>query len=73
MKVTRSRLSSKAQTVIPKAIRERLGLQPGDYVRFCVEGDKVVLERAQDERDDDAFAAFTEWHSDADESAFATL
>ena len=38
-------MSSKGQTVIPKAIRERLGLQPGDAVDFVVQDDGDVVLR----------------------------
>ena len=40
-----STMSSKGQTVIPKAIRERLGLQPGDAVDFVVQDDGEVVLR----------------------------
>lgn len=40
-----STMSSKGQTVIPKAIRERLGLQPGDAVDFVVQDDGDVVLR----------------------------
>ncbi len=37
-------LTSKGQTTIPKEIRERLNLKPGDRIEFVVEdGDRVVL------------------------------
>lgn len=42
-----STITSKGQTTIPKEIRERLHLQPGDRVDFVVEEDgRVVLEPA---------------------------
>jgi len=37
-------LSSKGQVTIPRAIRERLRLQPGDRVMFVVREDEVLLE-----------------------------
>jgi antitoxin PrlF len=40
-----STMSSKGQTVIPKAIRERLGLQPGDALDFVVQDDGDVILR----------------------------
>ena len=40
-----STMSSKGQTVIPKTIRERLGLQPGDAVDFVVQDDGDVVLR----------------------------
>lgn len=38
-------LSSKGQTIIPKAIRDRLGLKPGDAIDFIVQEDGDVLIR----------------------------
>jgi antitoxin PrlF len=68
-----SRLTSKAQTVIPKAVREKLGLKPGDLLRYVVEGNRIVIEKVRAEAEDDPFAAFTEWASEADEQAFKSL
>ena len=68
-----SRLTSKSQTVIPKAVREKLGLKPGDLVRYVFEGRRVVIERAKTEADDDPFATFNEWAGDADEKAYRSL
>jgi antitoxin PrlF len=40
-------LTSKGQTTIPKEIRERLGLAPGDKLDFVVDADgRVVLRPA---------------------------
>ncbi|MDE8347786.1 MAG: AbrB/MazE/SpoVT family DNA-binding domain-containing protein [Acidocella sp.] len=41
-----SKLTSKAQTTIPQAVRHELGLQPGDILGFVIEGDRVILCRA---------------------------
>ncbi len=37
-----STLSSKGQTTIPGAVRKRLGLEPGDTVRFEVTAEGIV-------------------------------
>jgi len=37
------RIGTKGQVVIPKELRDRLGLQPGSAVDFAVEGDHIVL------------------------------
>jgi AbrB family looped-hinge helix DNA binding protein len=43
-------LTSKGQTVIPKAIREKLGLKPGDTIDFILQenGDILIRPAAQD-------------------------
>jgi len=38
-------LTSKGQTVIPKAIRDHLGLQPGDSLDFVVQDSGEVMIR----------------------------
>ncbi len=45
-------MSSKGQTVIPKAIRERLGLRPGDALDFVIQddGDVVIRPALEDVR-----------------------
>lgn len=68
-----SKITSKSQTVIPKAVREKLGLKPGDFLRYRMEGDSVVLERATGDADDDPFAVFNEWSGEADEKAYCNL
>lgn len=68
-----SKLSSKAQTVVPREIRERLGLKPGDTVRYRVTEAGVLIEKARSEPDEDPFATFTEWASPEDDLAFAEL
>jgi antitoxin PrlF len=73
MNAPMSRITSKAQTVIPKAVRERLGLKPGDLLRYVVKGDRVVIERVADAAEDDPFATFTEWASAADGKAYGSL
>lgn len=40
-----STLTSKGQTTLPKPVRDRLGLAPGDKVRYLVLGDEVRIVR----------------------------
>jgi antitoxin PrlF len=38
-----SAITSKGQTTIPKAVREHLGLKPGDRVKFFVHPDGTIV------------------------------
>lgn len=68
-----SKLTSKAQTTIPQAVRNALHLKEGDEIAYTIEGGRVVLTRAAPEITDDPFATFNEWTSDADRRAYGGL
>lgn len=68
-----SKLTSKAQTTIPQAVRMALGLHEGDEIAYSIENGRVILTRAPVDKPDDPFHAFTEWDSDADRRAYADL
>ncbi|MGC1776937.1 MAG: AbrB family transcriptional regulator [Xanthobacteraceae bacterium] len=68
-----SKLSVKSQTVIPREIRRRLALKPGDTLRYRLTEAGVLLEKAAMNEADDPFAAFSEWASEADEKAYGGL
>lgn len=40
------RVGPKGQVVIPKALRDELGIEPGDEVTFWRDGDHVAVRRA---------------------------
>ena len=65
-----SKASVKSQTVIPREVRERLRLKPGDMLRYCLTAKGVLLDKAP-ARDGDV--AFSEWSSEADEKAYKDL
>ncbi|MEO5338629.1 MAG: type II toxin-antitoxin system PrlF family antitoxin [Magnetospirillum sp. WYHS-4] len=46
MRIT-SRVTSKAQTTVPMAVRAALGVGPGDEISYAIEGDRVVLTKAE--------------------------
>lgn len=46
-----SRLTSKGQVTVPKAVRHHLGVRPGDAVDFAIVGERVEL-RKEAEADD---------------------
>lgn len=68
-----SKLSSKAQTTIPRPVRAALRLGEGDELVYQIEGDCVILTKARQEPIDDPFAAFGEWASEADQRAYDSL
>lgn len=67
-----STLTSKSQTVIPKEVRARMGLKPGDSVRYIIKDHAVQIEKVVSEGVD-PFASFCEWQSQADARAFDHL
>lgn len=70
-----SRITSKAQTTVPRAVRKALGIAPGDEIAWEIEGDRVILSRVEEATDPfvNNFSTFTEWADDLDEVAFANL
>jgi AbrB family looped-hinge helix DNA binding protein len=47
----RTRISSKGQVVIPKEIRDRLRLKPGEELTVARHGHRIVLEQARPQVD----------------------
>ncbi len=39
----RTRLSTKGQLVLPQALRDKLGLRPGDPLDASIEGERIIL------------------------------
>ena len=68
-----SRLSSRSQTVIPKPIRERLGIGPGDLIAFEERAGEIVIRPVREPARDDPLATFGEWSSEVDEETYAGL
>jgi antitoxin PrlF len=66
-----SKITSKAQTTIPLAVRKALGLRAGDSLTYVIEDGRVILMRSEAASADDPFAAFTEWAGEADSRAYA--
>jgi antitoxin PrlF len=53
-----STITAKGQTTVPKAIRDALGLVSGDRIAFRVEGEAILVTRADDVDDDPVLGAF---------------
>jgi antitoxin PrlF len=69
-----SRLTSKAQTTIPQAVRAALHLKEGDELVYRIEDDRVILtKKPGQEEHDDPFRTFSEWDSVADRKAYGKL
>jgi AbrB family looped-hinge helix DNA binding protein len=41
------RVTSKGQVTIPKEVRDKLGIEPGDEVAFREEGEAIILEKTE--------------------------
>ena len=68
-----SRISSKSQTTVPQAVRNALGLREGDELVYDIRAGRVTLTKARTTAQDDPFATFLEWDSEADRQAYANL
>ncbi len=74
-----SKLTSKAQTTIPQAVRTALGVKPGDEIAYAIEDGHVLLTKAASTKPgrgapfEDPFAAFREWDTPEDDEAFGDL
>lgn len=68
-----SKLTSKAQTTIPLPLRTALRLAAGDELAYTIDGDRVILSKADRAPADDPFATFGGWSSDADRRGYAGL
>jgi antitoxin PrlF len=70
-----SKLSVKAQTVLPLAVREHLHVGPGDEIEYDLREGFVLVRpvKRPPKPNDDPFRLFTEWASPADEAAYDDL
>ncbi len=71
-----SRITSKSQTTIPRAVRAALGINPGDELAYEIKDGTVTLKRVAAEAKDPFLAnisTFTEWESEADRIGYANL
>ena len=74
-----SKLTSKAQTTIPRSVRSALGVAAGDEIAYVIEAGRVILTKAparvgQDgDPWKDPFSIFWEWSSPEDREDFAEL
>lgn len=64
----------KSQTVVPKEVRAALGVGPGDQIGYTISNGRVLLTALKGPQpQDDPFARFDEWASEADIEGYASL
>ncbi|MGO9004870.1 MAG: AbrB/MazE/SpoVT family DNA-binding domain-containing protein [Beijerinckiaceae bacterium] len=70
-----SKLTSKAQTTIPRPVRVALHLEEGDELVYEIAQSRVILTKAKGDAAtiDNPFATFEEWDSEADRKAYGEL
>lgn len=68
-----SKVTSKAQTTIPQAVRDALRVRAGDELAYRIERGRVILTKAGGAPADDPFATFGEWASENDKRAYGDL
>lgn len=68
-----SKPTGKAQTTIPQPVRTALHQEEGDEIACSIEGERVILTRAELAVSNDPFVTFGEWNSEADRRAYADL
>jgi len=68
-----SKVSVKSQTVLPREVRDRLHVGPGDRLRYVIDDQGVRIEKGATHEEDDPFATFSEWASQADQEDYADL
>lgn len=71
-----SKITSKGQVTVPKAIRQALKAEAGDVIVYEVQGNTVTLRKARpfDAEWHDALATqLDEWNSPADNEAWSDL
>lgn len=69
-----SKLTSKAQTTIPRSVRTALRLELGDELLYQIDWGRVILSKVGHRgKAVDPFHTFREWGSEADTRAYAKL
>ena len=68
-----SKITSKAQTTIPRPVREALRVREGDEIAYKIERGRVIVTKAARMANDDPFATFGEWASENDRRAYGDL
>ena len=68
-----SKITSKAQTTIPRSVREALRVREGDEIVYKIERGRVIVTKAARGANEDPFATFGEWDSENDRRVYGDL
>ena len=71
-----SQITQKYQATIPKAVREKLGIEKGDYISFEIQEGGVLIKKVSSidwEYLESVSDTLSEWSSEADEKAYHHL
>lgn len=68
-----SRIDASFRVVVPKAVRERLKLRPGDWISYRFVESGVAVEKVESLPVGGPLAHFDEWASAEDDAAYADL
>lgn len=68
-----SKITSKAQTTVPRSVRAALRLGVGDTIIYTIDGDQVSISKAVASTAASPTAAYDEWDSDSDRRAYDKL
>ncbi len=68
-----SKVSVKSQTVLPREVRDKLLICPGDRIRYRIDDKGVYMEKSGPLIEDVPFTAFSEWASVEEDEVFADL
>ena len=66
-------MSSQGQVTVPKAVRELLGLEPGDEVEFDTRGPQVVVRKATSGIDWDRAYGIIDFHGKTTDEIMAEI
>ncbi len=68
-----SKITSKAQTTVPRPVRVALKLGIGDTILYALKGDHVIMTKATAAIVESPTASFDEWSSENDRRAYTRL
>ncbi len=68
-----SKITSKAQTTVPRSVRAALKLGVGDTIVYTIEDDQVVMTKAMTLAANSPTSCYDEWNSENDRRAYDRL